>query len=211
MSRLRPVLLVVALAAFAACSDNGDRGTNPDPNPPDNTVASLTINGPGQVDFAGTIQLIAEARNKSGTLLEVEVQWSSSLPNVATVDGNGNVTAMSTGTTVISASIDTITATREIEVLPAIASISVSGNTVMSVGATQQLMASALSEGGVNLPAVFGWTTSAANVATVSNVGLVTATGVGNVTITATAKGVQGSINIEVVGAQGTVSTSHPK
>lgn len=67
-------------------------------------VASVAMNpAPAQVLALDTVQLVAVARNYSNTAMTRTFNWSSSNPSVATVDANGNVRFLSTGSATISA------------------------------------------------------------------------------------------------------------
>jgi hypothetical protein len=68
-------------------------------------VVSMGIAAPtGTVLPGQTIVLVASPKDRNGAVLTGRiVTWASSNPRVATVDANGNVTALSAGTTAISA------------------------------------------------------------------------------------------------------------
>ena len=111
-----------------------------------------------------------------------EITWKSDNTGIATVDGNGKVTAVGNGTTKITATTaNGKSASCTVTVTTAITSISVSPTSkTLKTGETVQLTAtknpSTATEG-------ITWTTSNSSVATVSN-GLVTAKGSGTATIT---------------------------
>lgn len=111
-----------------------------------------------------------------------EITWKSDNTGIATVDGNGKVTAVGNGTTRITATTaNGKSASCTVTVTTAITSISVSPTSkTLKTGETVQLTAtknpSTATEG-------ITWTTSNSSVATVSN-GLVTAKGSGTATIT---------------------------
>jgi outer membrane protein OmpA-like peptidoglycan-associated protein len=93
----------------------------------------------------------------------------------------------------------------------AVASVGVNPRTAMlaSVGATQQLSASAMDKGGKTLMGrVVTWTSSNSSVATVSTTGLVTARSNGSATITAASEGMTGTANVTVAQAPATVAVA---
>ena len=109
-----------------------------------------------------------------------DLSWTSSNSSVATVDGNGKVTAVGIGTANITASYGgTVSATCAITV----AGVSLNkANLVMRTGTTETLVATASEP-------IASWTSSNPSVATVSSTGLVSAVAVGTTTITVTTEG----------------------
>ena len=106
--------------------------------------------------------------------------WSSSAPGVATVDSNGLVTAVSDGTTQITATSSGFMASHSVHVMiPRLAAsieLDVSEATLTSVGQTVQLHAFVFDGEGVAIPSasVF-WSSSHPLVATVNDSGLIIA------------------------------------
>lgn len=84
---------------------------------------------------------------------------------------------------------------------PAVASVSVTGNTsLMTAGSTVQLVATPRDASGTALTGhSVSWTTNAESVATVSTTGLVTAIAAGAATIAATSDGIAGTTAVTVV------------
>lgn len=114
------------------------------------------------------------------------VTWTSSDESVATVDANGNVTAVADGEATITAAVGNLTATCEVTVkeIP-LESIALDKETLELVkGATDTLTVQYNPETTTDDKGVT-WTTSDASVATVEN-GVVTAVGAGTARITAT-------------------------
>jgi len=69
-----------------------------------------------------------------------------------------------------------------------------------TVGETVQLNAAALNEMGIPVPGTsFSWSSSDENISTVSESGLVTAVGMGSVTITVTAGGISTTAEVDVI------------
>jgi hypothetical protein len=182
---------------LAAC---GGGGSEPTP-----AVASVEVS-PLQSDrqVGQTLQLSATVKDASGNILSGQsVAWSSSASTVASVSASGLVTAHALGTALITAAAGSRSGVATINVVPEpIASISVAPlQDTLLVGETVQLTAT-MRDANNNIvtnrqPT---WTTSNTARATVSNSGLVTAIGDGNVLITATADGRSASAAIIVFG-----------
>ena len=117
------------------------------------------------------------------------VTWSSSDASVATVDQNGNVTAVGVGTATITATAGDCSATCEVTVtIPFIpvSGITLSQNTAsLFVDESMTLSAEVTPEDATDKTVT--WSSSNVSVATVDQNGNVTAVGVGTATITATA------------------------
>ena len=120
--------------------------------------------------------------------LSSSAEWVSSDNSVATVN-NGTVTAVSCGTTTITASADGLSASCTVTVtlsdIPASAVlVSPSSPTLSAVGQTVQLSANVSPSNATNVS--YSWSSSNSSVATVSASGLVTAVGQGSAVITLT-------------------------
>lgn len=162
-------------------------------------VSSVTLNtnslsfvGKGTQQLTGTV-LPADAANKA-------ITWSSSNPNVVTVDQNGLVTAVGIGTasiTVTSVADNTKSASASVTVTDAeITAIGLT-NQSMSVGGTVTLVPNYMPDNLFN-PSVT-WSSDNQYIAVVDQSGLVTAMSVGTATITAeAANGVKGTATITI-------------
>jgi uncharacterized protein YjdB len=160
------------------------------------TPASLSLT------VGQTGQLTATPRDAGGSPLTGRVvTWTTNSAAVATVNGNGLVTAQGAGTATITATSEGKSATAAITVtLVPVASVSVSPATLsLTVGQMGQLTATPRDASGNPLTGrVVTWTTNSASVATVSSSGLVTGQGAGTATITATSEGQSGTAAITV-------------
>ena len=170
---------------------------------PPTAVASVQITpGSSGLFIAETVQLSAAAKDGSGNVLANRtVLWNSTNSTIASTTSSGLVSALSVGTTDISASSEGQSASITITVaLVPVATVAVTPSTP-SVPVQQglQLIASTSDTAGNSL---FGrtvvWTTSAAGVATVSQSGLLTAVAPGSALITATSEGKSGSTTVTV-------------
>jgi trimeric autotransporter adhesin len=166
-------------------------------------VASVVVTPP-HVDAApgGQAQLSATAYDAGQNPLSGRaITWSTSNAAVATVDANGMMTAVSTGSATITATSEgksgaaTITVTQA-----AVATVTVTPSPItMSVGQTTQFNAILKDAGGNVLNGrVVTWGSSNAAAATVSTTGLVTAVASGSTTITATSEGKNGTASVAV-------------
>ena len=169
------------------------------------TPPSATLEGVGE-----TVQLKAEVYDTGSTIIPgAVVVWSSSNPEVATVDANGIVTAVSNGTTQITATSGGVSTSRPVYVvLPQPAArieLNISEATLTSIGQSLQLDALVYDIDGVAIPsASVAWSSSHPAVATVDSTGLVSAVSNGTTLITATSGGVSTFATIHVV-IEGTV------
>ena len=114
------------------------------------------------------------------------VSWSTSDASIATVDTEGNVTAISVGEATITATCGDKSATCKVTVYPILAESITLDKTelTLTIGASEKLTATVLPEDVTDKTVT--WSTSDASIATVDNEGNVTAVSVGEATITAT-------------------------
>lgn len=127
------------------------------------------------------------------------VTWTSSNPSVATVDANGNVIAIATGETIITASCGDVTATCSVSVVQTPAeSISVSQSAAkLYIGDTLSLSATVLPEEASDKTVI--WSSSDNAVASVDDNGNVTAISAGEATVTARCGNVTATCTITVI------------
>jgi uncharacterized protein YjdB len=138
-------------------------------------------------------QLTAEPLDADGIVLANRpVAWSSSDPSVASVTQGGLITAIGVGGAIVTASAEGRSAVVSITVSAVpVASIVLTPNVdTIVVAQTVQLSAQVRDASGTPLAGrTIFWTTSDAQIATVSSQGLVTAVSQGNATITAASEG----------------------
>ncbi|HUQ81506.1 MAG TPA: Ig-like domain-containing protein [Gemmatimonadaceae bacterium] len=132
------------------------------------------------------------------------VAFSSSRPDIATVNGNGTVLAVAEGRAIITASavLDQVSGSATVDVVPvSVSSISITpagGQTVFE-GSTLQLSAVTRDgTGNILTGRPVSWTTSNQSVATVSSGGLVSGAALGTTQITAESEGKTASTQITV-------------
>jgi uncharacterized protein YjdB len=175
-------------------------------------VASVSVTpSPANLTVGQSLQLSATPRDAGGNVLSGRnVSWTTANSAVATVSSSGVVTAVATGNTSITATIDGVAGLVPVAVIPVpVASVSVSPNTAtLVVGQNVTLSATPLDANGNPLTGrVVTWTTSNAGRATVSNSGDVTGVSPGSVTITATCEGKSASASVTVNAPPPVVTT----
>jgi uncharacterized protein YjdB len=175
--------------------DSGDSATVTVPTP---SIASVIVN-PRQANIAAGLsqpfQAFAILSDNTGVEITNTVTWASSDDTIATVDASGNVQAVAVGTVVISATDPTSgissedanqSATITVDP-PVLLSIAISPpSAAMVVGTSQQFTATGAFTDNVprDLSTAVTWQSSSAAL-TITQGGLATAAGIGNVTISA--------------------------
>ena len=152
-------------------------------------VSSITLNNSSLTIREGsTAQLSATISPTNAS--SKSVKWTSSNTNIATVNYDGVVTAVSPGTCTITATAKDGSgkqASCTVTVAKLVTSISLNKKTLyVNINATAQLTATVSPSDATNKSVT--WTSSNTGVATVNSNGVVTGVSVGSCTITATAK-----------------------
>ncbi len=169
------------------------------------TPANSTIGSGATQQFTAT----GSYTDGSTQNLTNSATWASSTTSVATISSTGLATSVAAGTTTISATSGSITGSTTLTVSSA-ALVSIAINPVnpsIALGTTQQFTATGTySDGSTqDLTSSAFWTSSALNVATISDssptIGLATSTGTGTTTITATSGSVSGTTTLTVTPA----------
>ena len=149
-----------------------------------------------------TVQLSATVKDQNGEIMtDVAVTWTSRDTTVATVDGNGLVTAAGNGTGTVEASAGTASglASTTVDQRPAEVRVSPEEVTLVSFGEAVQLSAEALDANGHMIQgANFTWSSDDESVATVDGDGRVVAIGNGAATIEVSAEGAAGTSDVTV-------------
>ena len=155
---------------------------------------SLTLNEDETFQLEATV-LPEDAVDKT-------VTWSSSNEDVATVSETGLVTALESGTAVITATCEGVTATCEVTVQAIAKEIELNEvSLTLNEDESFQLEATVLPEDAVNKTVT--WSSSDKDVATVSKKGLVEAVGKGTATITATCGNATATCEVTVMDKTG--------
>ena len=145
---------------------------------------------------------------KNVILGSATVSWSSSDEGVATVSGQGLVTAVSNGTATITARSGSASSTATVTVMQSAGRIVLdpSSATLMSLGERLQLSATVLDANGQAVEdAAIVWSSSDQSVATVSAQGLVTAVSNGTATITARSGSASATATVTVMQSAGRI------
>jgi uncharacterized protein YjdB len=176
-------------------------------------VATVTVTPPtATVTVGQTTTLTAQTLDAGNNQLAGRaITWSTSTATVATVTAAGVVTGVAPGTATITATSEgkTGTATVTVTAVPVV-TVGVSPQTVtLTTGGTQQVTATPRDGQGNALARPVTWQTGNANVATVSQAGLITAVGVGTTNVTATSEGKVGTVSVTVTApAVGSVTVT---
>ncbi len=197
---MRPVQFAfAAVAVFVLLGSCSKDTTSPNP-----AVTSIHVT-PG-VDSVGTlgrtVTFAAQPVDAGGAPVSATVVWRSSNPAVATVDSvTGLATALTNGTTIISAHVGNVSGQATMAVSQVVAHVVISPPSAgfTAVGDTQRLTAVAKDSSGAIVQGVpFLWFSSDGNVAIVDTAGLVRSKGPGQGFITAAGRGVPASAVITV-------------
>jgi uncharacterized protein YjdB len=150
------------------------------------TLTTATL-APGQ----GTLATASLLSSTGAALTGRAVTWSSTNPSVATVAGSGAVTAVSPGTTQITASSEgrsgfaTLTVTQ-----PPVATLTISGTERVKAGDAYQYTATARLGDGTVVVRPITWSVVEPGRGTITQGGLLTPAGIGAMTVRATVDGV---------------------
>lgn len=172
------------------------------------TVTSITLTpGSAAVPLGVPQKFAAMATLSDGTTQDATstVSWNSTSPSVATVNSIGQTKTLSTGSTTIQASLNSVQSSATLTVQPPVLvglvlQPSLGGTTV---GGMQQFTATGTySDGSTqNLTGSAQWRSSATSVATIAAGGLSTGAGLGSATILATIGGATATASLKVAGA----------
>ena len=179
------------------------------------SLASITVTPNSTsvaLGFTRTFLAIGTYTDGSTQDLSTQATWDSTAPNVAIISNatgsQGLASSLTTGSTVISATLGTVTGTSTLTVTPAalVGPIVVTPSTpTVTRGNTQQFTAMGdYSDGSTqDITASVTWASSNGSAATVSNAsgseGLLTAVATGATTLSATLGWLSGSTNVTVV------------
>ncbi|WP_419936865.1 choice-of-anchor B family protein [Candidatus Palauibacter sp.] len=167
--------------------------------------AASALISPERLDLdalGDTVRISVTIRDARGNAVPgLEVAWSSSRPDIATVDSSGLVTAAGNGEAVVTAAAGQVNATATVSVRQSAASIAVSPDSVSfeALGDTTRLSATIRDARGNAIQTVeVAWSSSDTTVATVDAAGLVTSTGNGQAAVTARSGGTEASVPVSV-------------
>jgi uncharacterized protein YjdB len=180
------------VVATAACVGDDSTGLPHDITQPTTPTAIVVSPSADTLGIGQSRQLTAKVTDARGLERSTTVNWTSANPNVASVSISGSVTALAPGLASIIAAAGALSDTALIFVRAT--DLIVEPNAIsIGVGEQVQLVASKPNGTAVSYGSTTTWTTSNPAIATVTNDGVVSAVGEGDVTVTATADGKQGS------------------
>lgn len=149
-----------------------------------------------------TLRLAAEVLDSGGSPMDAgAVQWSSADPRVASVDGDGLVTAVGNGSTTLQASAGDVSATVEVAVEQAVTSLYLSSDSVAfdALGDTARVVAVALDPGGSPVPGgEMVWQATPDGIVAVDSTGHLTSVGNGVAQVTVSVGGASRDIPVRV-------------
>ena len=150
-----------------------------------NPITSITLNKSNITLSKGTSETLKATINPSDATDDKTLKWTSSNPNIATVDNTGKVTAVGGGTATITVkSQNGKEASCEVKVTSKIESISLNKSNITLSKGTSVTLKATINPNDVTEDKTLKWTSSNTKVATVDNTGKVTAIGGGTTTIT---------------------------
>jgi uncharacterized protein YjdB len=157
--------------------------------------AALTLEAKGGHAVFGA----AAKDDKGQEIPDVEVQWTSTDPSVATVDANGRAETLKSGATMIHATVKDVTGMADLEVrIPAGLKIEPVSLNIIGIGTVGDLTAVATDDAGRAIPSpAVVWSIDNPAAARLEN-GKITAAGVGEATVTAAFGGLTASSKIVV-------------
>ena len=161
-------------------------------------VSSVTLNKTALALIKGESETLVATVNPADAT-DKTVTWTSSNAGVASVDANGKVTALASGSATITAKAGNIQATCAVTVTVPLESISINKTELSLIkGQSETLIATIKPEDATE--STVSWTSSNTSVATVESSGKVMAVGGGSATITAKAgeKEATCSVNVTV-------------
>ena len=205
---LRSIAVVSCLGLVTACAGGDSAGPAKAP------VASVVVSPLNSSIIAGESQQLAATLldNSGNSLSGRAISWSSSNTALVAVSSGGLATTIAAGGPItITASSEGKSGTASINVLAAVAVVSVTPPTLnVATGTSAQLTATPRDAGGNPISGrIISWSSSNPSVAAVSVGGVVTGVAAGSaVTITATSDGKSGSASVSVFVPVATVVVS---
>lgn len=175
------------------------------------TALIVTPDGPTiPVTHAQQLRAVVKLSDGSNTDVTGDVTWTSANPAIATVDADGTVHGVATGTTVVTAQIGSLTTQVTVTVSSATLSrVEVRPNPiVMATGSHFQATATGIFSDGIprDVTAEAVWSTADGNTATVAH-GDLTGVAAGTTQVTATLSGKSDAATVLVTAAQPTTLT----
>jgi hypothetical protein len=170
------------------------------------------VDPPATLVEGDSVSLRVEVLDQRGSVMRRPVVWASSDPRTALVRSGGTVVALTPGRVAVSATAEGRQRRVELEIVPVIASVSVTpAADTLAPGRSATLAAAARRRDGSEVTgATIAWRSSDEAVAVVSSTGRVTALAAGTTTITATTAGRRGSALMTVAVPAPAVTVAVP-
>lgn len=200
MPRISLAAFAASLALLTACSSDTTPTGTTNPPPPPATISRIDLSPTtAAVGIGNTRTLRAIPRDASGAALTGRtLTWSTSANTIATVDSNGVVKGLASGTAAISVSAEGKTATATITVSVPVASVTVAPALDTIEAYDPKTLTAELRDADDNVLTgrVVRWTSSNPAIATIDSVtGELLGIDRGTVTITATSETKTGSVS----------------
>lgn len=161
-------------------------------------LESIALSDVSAVIEKGTTKDLSVIYNPENTTVDKTVTWTTTDDTIASVDGNGVVTAKANGTATITATVNGKTATCDVIVKTTLESIALSDSTLTLVKGDSKTITATINPTDATVTGSMTWTSSDESVAIVSN-GEITAINPGNAIITASIDGKSTSCKIKVL------------
>lgn len=197
---------VLLVAAFVACSDASPPVTEPPapPAPPPRVPTQLRLSADSVTlrALGDTMRIAMTVLDQQGQpIASVVGQWESSNPSVASVSTSGLVSAITNGSTIITAKVGSVAASAVVTVRQVPAQLLIAGDTLpLVLRTTRALDATVLdARGNVMTAAPVAWASSNPEILSVAANGKVTGVALGGpVTVSAASDSVLASVSIAV-------------
>lgn len=190
---------------LGACGGEGTPGSAAPSGPvrpgPVLTSLSVSLSAASVVTGKTVVATVTGSDQNGAPIATGPITWATSAPLTASVSSSGLVTALSPGTTQVSATAAAVTASAPLTVLPApVSTVIVTLPSVnLTVGDSTQAIAKPLDESGTALAGRSTvWTSSNPAVASISSTGIVRAIAPGSVSISATVEAKVGEVALTV-------------
>ena len=208
-STLLVMFSACVLSLIAACiQPSGPLGA-PNLVPAGTAVSSVRISLAQSTLATGqTTQATVVATAANGEVVGGRAVFLSQNPSIATVSSNGVVTAVTTGVSMIQATVASRAGSATVTVKSLVSPVAIVAvtldSTSLAIGHSAKASATAKDSAGNVIPGLaFTWASNSPTVATVSSTGTVTAVGPGSATIQGTVSGKAGTASLSVVQVPG--------
>ena len=209
---MRNILLTIVLAALSMVPGCGGNGPNNGSNGP--TLQSISVTAASAnivVNQAVQMTAMGTYSNNTKKDLTSSVSWSSSSTSIATISASGILTAKSSGTVSITATMNSVSGSSQVKIAPALVSIAITpaGKSIARETALQFTATGSYTDNSTqNITASVNWSSSNGSVATISNTsptkGFLHGVSAGMVTISATSGSISGTTTLTITSATAT-------